>query len=58
MKTLTLTNLTEEELNIIASGLASLPYGRVYTLIDKIQFQVNEQLNPKINLESKLKIEE
>lgn len=47
MKDLVIT-VTQEEINTIASGLAGLAYGRVYELVNKIQEQVNSQLDIKL----------
>ena len=42
-KTFELKDLSEQELNVILNGLASLPYGQVWQLVAKMQQQFSSQ---------------
>jgi hypothetical protein len=44
-KTFTLT-VTEQDLNIISAGIAELPFKVSAALIQKLQGQINEQVQP------------
>lgn len=45
--TYNLTDLTEEELNLILNGVAQLPYIKVWELIQKIQRQAASDISAK-----------
>lgn len=39
--------VTDKEVQLIATGLAQLPYGMVFNLINKLQTQAKEQTQTK-----------
>jgi hypothetical protein len=45
-------NFTEDESNIILNALGNLPFSQVYKLINNMQQQAQEQLNPSQKEES------
>ena len=47
MRSFTL-EVTEQELNIVSTGLTELPYKSVAELIGKLQGQINTQMQPPV----------
>jgi len=47
-QTLTL-NVTVDEANLILEGLGTIPFARVYTLVNKLQEQATQQMNGAVN---------
>ncbi len=38
--------LTEEETKLVSEAIANMPFGRVFALVQKLQFQIQKQQKP------------